>query len=93
MKKKLIRNTLLLLLIPLLITLIVACVGRRHYGFTSTVTSKGTAYVQQYNYSRDNGDNFFYHINQYYPAMMFVGLFLVFIFILFYNFLTRKKGW
>lgn len=95
MKNNLIRNTLLLLLIPLAITVIIVVTNRRDYGFSATVKNDGTAYVEKYNTSRTGSreGDFVEDFNQNYTFMMFTAIVMVIIFIIFYAFLTRKKEW
>ena len=94
MKGKLIRNTLLLLIIPLAITLIIVFTNNKQYGFSATVDRNGTSYTETTNLNRTTKKKEFVEtFNENYTAMMFSAIVLVIIFVIFYNFLTKKKGW
>ena len=94
MKGKLIRNTLLLLIIPLAITLIIVFTNNKQYGFSATVDRNGTSYTETTDLNRTTKKKEFVEtFNENYTAMMFSAIILVIIFVIFYNFLTKKKGW
>lgn len=95
MKGKLIRNTLLLLIIPLVITLVIVFTNNRQYGFSATVDKNGTSYIETTNSANGSNKNkeFVETFNENYTMMMFSAILLVIIFVIFYNFLTKKKGW
>ena len=94
MKGKLIRNTLLLLIIPLAITLIIVFTNNKQYGFSATVDRNGTSYTETTDLNRTTKKKEFVEtFNENYTAMMFSAILLVIIFVIFYSFLTKKKGW
>lgn len=98
MKGKVIRNIILLLLIPVLITVgIIVYNNSNNNRYSSSVNYEQTETVQEEIKEYDEFDtddkDFIYSISYNYPFMMFTAVGLVIIFSIFYFFLTRKKQW
>lgn len=98
MKSKVIRNILLLLIIPIIITVIIAIsVNKRNNAFNATVVNNYNNTTinqeQKTNSEISEGNNFFSMIGEDYTYVMFTAIALVIIFTLFYFYLTRKKEW
>lgn len=98
MKGKVIRNIILLLIIPVLITVgIIVYNNSNNNRYSSSVNYEQTETVQEEIKEYDDFDtddkDFIYSISYNYPFMMFTAVGLVIIFSIFYFFLTRKKQW
>ena len=98
MKGKVIRNIILLLIIPILITVgIIVYNNSNNNRYSSSVNYEQTETVQEEIKEYDDFDtddkDFIYSISYNYPFMMFTAVGLVIIFSIFYFFLTRKKQW
>lgn len=95
MNKKMIRNTLLLLLIPLLISLIISIVSLKRNSFSTSVSydNNNTITYQDDTTEISRGENIVNNYNRSYPVMIFSAFTLIIIFGIFYIYLTKKKGW
>lgn len=93
MNKKMIRNTLLLLLIPLLISMVISIINLRKNSFSTSVNyDNNSVYVENYE-DIEAGENVIDSYNRSYPIILFSAITLIIIFGIFYIYLTHKKGW
>lgn len=99
MNSKIIRNILLLLIIPIIITIVFIAVNK----------SSGAAFSSSVNYGNDSNQvtynnkkndvlysdetDIVYSVNRNYTYIMFTAIILVIIFCFLYFYLTRKKQW
>lgn len=99
MKGKVIRNIILLLIIPVLITVgIIVYNNINNNRYSSSVNYEQTETntqeeIKEYDDFDTDDKDFIYSISYNYPFMMFTAVGLVIIFSIFYFFLTRKKQW
>ena len=96
MNKKAVRNIVLLLIIPLLISIIFSIYNisknsnKQIYNEDAIVSYD--AYGNPYT-SEEVSENIINGVNNYYPVIIFTSIALVLIFIVFYSYLYRKKQW
>ena len=99
MNKKVIRNILLLLLIPIIITIIVSVYNKnRERDFSTSVTYSNSSYVENHeniynNSSNTEDENLSFITKTSYPTVIISSFTLIVIFTIFYMVLTKKKGW
>ena len=92
MNKKIVRNTLILLIIPIVITIILALFNQRDTSFKTSV-NYDTPVVENYVSNDINEVDVTKTYRKSYTTIIVSMVGLVIIFILFYILLTRKKGW
>ena len=93
MNKKMIRNTLLLLIIPLLISLVISVVNIRKNSFTTSVNYDKNAYVESYYDAPEEDINPVETYSKNYTFIVISAIVLLIVFGIFYIYLSSKKGW
>ena len=93
MNKKFIRNIILLLLVPVIITLIVYKNNVNNNSFVESV-SYNEQVVNNYQYQNElHNGNLFASLNDHYTYIVFTAIGFTILFFMLYAYLTKKKGW